>query len=261
VISNGYLLRDKTAVITGARRGIGKGIALELARAGADVVVCDIVAEDGKLEEVVEEIKLLKRTSFAIKLDVTQKVAIENMVQNVIARFGKIDILVNCAGICLPGESLLDCDEKSWNIVIDTNLTGTFLCSQAVVKKMVAQNQGSIINITSEVGITPIRDVGSYCSSKAGTIMFTQQLAMELGQYNIRVNAVAPGMVPTAINAPLWDTPEKAKAIAESLVLGRLGKPSDIGNAVVFLASDKASYITGQILVVNGGGTIIASRV
>jgi NAD(P)-dependent dehydrogenase (short-subunit alcohol dehydrogenase family) len=261
MVSSEDLLWDKSAIVTGARRGIGKGIALELAKAGAHVVVCDNFIEDGKLKEVAEEIKRLKRTSLAIKLDVTKKVDIDNMVKRVMTRFSKIDILVNCAGICLPGESLLECDEKSWNTVIDTNLTGTFLCSQVIAKNMIVRKQGSIINIASEVGIAPIRDVGSYCVSKAGTNIFTQQLAMELGKYNIRVNSVAPGMVPTDINAPLWDTPEKAKVIADSLVLGRLGKPSDIGDAVVFLASDKASFITGQILVVNGGGTIVASRV
>lgn len=255
------LLEGKSAIVTGGRRGIGRGIALELAKAGADVVVCDNVTEDGKLDEVAGEVKNLKRASLALKVDVAQKASVDNMVQSAIDKFGKIDILVNCAGVCLPGESVLECGEKNWDIAVNVNLKGTFLCSQAAARKMAERKQGNIINIASEAGIWPIANVGAYSASKAGVITFTQQIAMELAEYNIRVNTISPGMMPTDINAPLWDTPEKAKAIADSIVIGRLGEMSDIGHAVVFLASDKSGFITGHNMVVNGGGTMPAPRV
>ena len=256
---NQFDLIGKVAIVTGGVGGLGCAISLTLADAGADVVIADLKEEEGN--KMVDQIKKKRHKSLYFKIDVTSSKDVNEMCVQVVKEFGSLDIIVNCAGVCLPGISLLECDEKSWDIVIDTNLKGTFLCSQAVAKKMVERKQGSIINIASEVGIAPIRDVGSYCASKAGVIMLTQQLAMELGEYNIRVNAIAPGMVPTDINAPLWDTPEKVKGIAESLVLGRLGKTSDIGDAVVFLASDKSSFITGHTMVVNGGGSIVPSRV
>jgi len=257
MVYDGNILKGKTAIVTGARRGIGKGIAINFAKVGADVVVCDNVIEDGKLEEVAKEIRDMKRASLSFKLDVTQKSAVNNMIKKVIAKFRKIDILVNCAGISLPGKSLLECDEPSWNIVIDVNLNGTFLCSQAVAKQMIKQKKGSIINIASDIGIKPIKNVGSYCVSKAGVIMFTQQLSMELGEYKIRVNAIAPGFIPTDINTPLWNSISKQKKVANGILIGRLGSTGDISNAAIFLASDNSSFVTGHTLVVNGGGPIV----
>jgi len=246
-------LQGKVALVTGSRRGIGRAIALAFARAGADVAVCDSVINDGKLDGVAGEIRGFGSRALAIQTDISQQAEIERMLELISEQFGKVDILVNCAGVWIPGQTLLECAEENWDKVIDTNLKGTYLCCQSAGKIMVKQMSGSIINLSSQVGLNPGVGIGAYSVSKAGIIMLTRQLALELARYHIRVNALAPGVVKTDFNADLWKDPKKEKQIAKSIPLARLAEPEDIADAAVFLASDASRYITGEILRVDGG--------
>jgi NAD(P)-dependent dehydrogenase (short-subunit alcohol dehydrogenase family) len=249
----GGFLKGKVAIVTGSRRGIGRSIALALASAGADLVICDLIMSDGKLNEVAEEIRQLGRNSLPLKVDVARRADVEEMVQRTINQFGRIDILVNCAGIWIAGQTLLECDEDSWDKVINVNLKGTFLCCHAVAQVMVNQKSGNIINLSSQVGMNPSPGLGAYSISKAGIIMLTKQLALELANYNIRVNALAPGIVKTDFNRDLWKDPKAAQQIADSIPLGRLAEPDEIASSALFLTSDDSSYITGAIISINGG--------
>ena len=246
-------LKGKTAIVTGGRRGIGRAIALALAGAGADLIIADIVADDGKLEEVAAEIKKLRRRCLIVKVDISSRSDIERMARHAIEVFGRIDILVNCAGVWIPGETLLECPEEHWDRVIDTNLKGTYLCCQVVGKVMAGQAGGNIINLSSQVGLNPGTGAGAYSISKAGIIMLTRQLALELAGKNIRVNALAPGIVKTDFNYDLWKDPEVERQISRGVPLGRLAGPEDVALAALFLASDDSGYITGATVPVDGG--------
>jgi NAD(P)-dependent dehydrogenase (short-subunit alcohol dehydrogenase family) len=246
-------LKGKIAIVTGSRRGIGRSIALAFAGAGANLVVCDLVINDGKLNEVAEEIKRLGRNSLALKVDVSQRADVEEMVQRTFRQFGRIDILVNCAGVWIAGQTLLECNEDDWDKVMNVNLKGTYLCCQAVGKIMVKQKSGNIINLSSQVGLNPSPALGAYSISKAGIIMLTQQLALELANDNIRVNALAPGVVKTDFNKDLWKDSKVAKQIADSIPLGRLSEPDEIAASALFLTSDDSSYITGAVINIDGG--------
>jgi 3-oxoacyl-[acyl-carrier protein] reductase len=249
-------LGGDVAIVTGGRRGIGRAIALAFAEAGAAVCICDIVTQDGKLEGVAREIEDLGQRSLALGVDIAQKAEVDNMVQRVIAEFGKIDVLVNCAGIWIPGQTLVECEDDNWDKVINTNLRGTYFCCRAAVREMVNRRRGNIINIASDLGIDPVPGIGAYAVSKAGIIMLTKQLALELGKYRIRVNAIAPGMVKTDMNIEIRSTLEVERRIASKMVLGRLGEPDDIGKVALYLASDNSDHINGQTIVVNSGGVI-----
>ena len=246
-------LKGKVAIVTGSRRGIGRSIALALASAGADLVVCDLIMNDGKLNEVAEEIRQLGRHSLALNVDVARRADVEEMVERTVSQFDRIDILVNCAGIWIAGQTLLECNEDNWDKVINVNLKGTYLCCHAVGKIMLKQKSGNIINLSSQVGLNPSPGLGAYSISKAGIIMLTQQLALELANYNIRVNALAPGVVKTDFNIDLWKDPKAAKQIADSIPLGRLAEPDEIASSVLFLTSDDSSYITGAVISIDGG--------
>lgn len=246
-------LKGQSALITGSRRGIGKAIALALAGAGTDLAISDIVFDDGNLHETAKQIKRLGSRCIALQTDVSQRADVETMVQAAIHAFGKIDILVNCAGVWIPGQTLIECSDEDWDKVIDTNLKGCYLCCQAAGKTMAARKKGSIINISSQVGLTPGAGAGAYPVSKAGIIMLTRQLALELAKFNIRVNALAPGIVKTDFNADFWRDPEKEKEASAMVPLSRLAVPEDIAEAALFLASDSASYVTGEVLAINGG--------
>ena len=250
---NDSCLKDKTAIVTGARRGIGRAIALALAEAGADIALCDMVEEDGLLARTGEEIGKLGRNSIALVADISRRDDVESMADQALKKFGQIDILVNCAGIWIPGQDLIECSDEAWDKVIDTNLKGTFLCCRAVAKIMAGQKAGCIINMSSQVGLTPGTGAGAYSISKAGIIMMTRQLALELAGHGIRVNALAPGIVKTDFNAPFWKEPEVEARSAGMVPLGRLAEPQDIAQAAVFLASDASGYVTGQVLCINGG--------
>jgi len=247
-----FSLKGKVAVITGGKRGIGKAICLGFAEAGADVATCSRTIEDSQLRGVAEEIQRLGRRSLAIQADVTRKTDVDSMVQRVMREFGKIDILVNNAGIMIR-KSLLELGEDEWDLTLDTNLKGYFICSQAVGKIMVTQKRGNIINIASEQGFRALGGRGAYPVSKAGVLMLTNVLARELAGYNVRVNGIAPGFVKTDMNRTLRSDPTELKRLETAIPMGRLAEPDDMVGAAIFLASDASSYMTGHTVVVGGG--------
>lgn len=248
----GFSLEGKVAIVTGGKRGIGKAIALAFAEAGADVLVCSRRVEDGGLLAVADQIQRLGRRSLAIQADISKKTDIDNLVQKVMDEFGSIDILVNNAAVILR-KPLLEHSEADWDMVINTDLKGCHLCSQAVSKRMVEQRQGSIINVASWVAMKARKNLGVYCIAKAGVEMLTRVLALELGSYNIRVNAIAPGAVKTEMSRSIWDDPEQIKEYERMIPLGYLAEPSDVVGSALFLASDASSYITGHTIIVDGG--------
>jgi len=246
-------LKEKVAIITGARRGMGRAHAQVLAKAGAKVVVSDISFKDCK--KVVEEIKKQEGEAIAVECDVTKKLEIDEMVKKTIEKWGKIDILVNNAGI-LQFIPFLELKEEDWDKMIAVNLKGYFLCAQAVAKEMAKQKSGVIVNIASiamgqqGVGFTGLVHYGA---AKGGIIAMTEALAGELAPLNIRVNAVAPG----AIDTPMVETTKQDPKILEQslsrIPMHRLGKPEEVSNLVLFLASDASSYMTGSTVVIDGG--------
>jgi NAD(P)-dependent dehydrogenase (short-subunit alcohol dehydrogenase family) len=246
-------LQDKVAVVTGGRRGIGRATALALAGAGAELVIADIVTDDGRLDDVATEVKKAGRSCLPLGVDISSRSQVSEMVRRTVEFFGRIDVLVNCAGIWLPGQTLIECSEENWDRVIDINLKGTFLCCQAVGRVMAERESGVIINLSSQVGLNPGTGAGAYSISKAGIIMLTRQLALELGEKYIRVNALAPGIVKTDFNINIWKDTETARRLGLTVPLGRLAEPEDIARAVLFLVSDESSYITGAVLPVDGG--------
>jgi len=246
-------LKDKVAIITGARRGMGKSHALTLAKAGAKVVVSDISEED--CQKVVKEIEKEKGEALAVKCDVSKKEEVDNLVKKTIERFGKVDILVNNAGIC-QFKPFLELTEEEWSRTIDINLKGYFLCAQAAAKEMVKQKSGVIINIASvamgQQGIG-FPNIVHYCASKGGIVGMTEALAVELAPYNIRTNVISPGMIETPMIAPIKESPEQEKEVLKRIPLGRPGNPEEVSNLVLFLASDQSSYMTGSTVVIDGG--------
>jgi NAD(P)-dependent dehydrogenase (short-subunit alcohol dehydrogenase family) len=246
-------LKGKIAIVTGSRRGIGRAIALALAGAGANLVISDIVTDDGLLEKTAVEIRKLGWEALTVKVDIAKKPDVAALVQQTVKQFKKIDILVNCAGVWIPGQNLIDTPEENWDKVIDTNLKGTYFCCQAAGKVMSKQAGGNIINISSQVGLNPGMGGGAYSISKAGIIMMTRQLALELAAKNIRVNAIAPGIVKTDFNIDLWKNEAGAKQMGVMVPLGKLAEPGDIAKVALFLASDDSGYITGAVLPVDGG--------
>jgi len=253
-----FSLEGKVAIVTGAKYGIGKAIALAFAEAGADVVVCTRVFKDAvhDLGAVAEEIKRLGRRSLAMQIDIRKKTDVDNLVQKVMNEFGRIDILVNNASVMIRKESALDHSEDEWDRVIGTDLKGYYLCCQAVGQKMIERKEGNIINMASTQGIrpptapptAPIKPTGvaPYTIAKAGVIMLTKILAKELASYNIRVNCIAPGPVKTDM------TPESLTQ-EWKMPLGRWAEPSDFAGPALFLASDASSYVTGHTIIVDGG--------
>ncbi|MCM3725981.1 3-oxoacyl-[acyl-carrier-protein] reductase [Neobacillus cucumis] len=242
-------LAGKFALVTGASRGIGREIALELARQGANVAV-NFAGSEAKANEVVDEIKALGRDAFAVKCNVADTEAVSEMVKETVDRFGRLDILVNNAGITRDN-LLMRMKEEEWDDVINTNLKGVFLCTKAVTRQMMKQRVGRIINIASVVGVSGNPGQANYVAAKAGVIGLTKTTAKELASRNITVNAIAPGFITTDMTDQLS---EEVKAeMLKQIPLARLGEPKDIAKITAFIASDDSSYITGQTLHVNGG--------
>jgi len=246
-------LKGKVAIITGARRGMGRTHALTLAKAGAKVVVADISLED--CQKVVKEIEKNKGEALAVKCDVAKKEEVEEMVKKAVEKFGKVDILVNNAGIC-QFKPFLDLTEEEWDRTLNINLKGYFLCAQAAAKEMVKQKSGVIINIASvamgQVGVG-FPTLAHYCASKAGIVAMTETLASELAPFNIRVNAIAPGAIETPMIDPMKQDPKIMEAMLARVPMHRVGKPEEVSNLVLFLASDESSYMTGSTIVIDGG--------
>lgn len=240
-------LEGQTALITGAGRGIGKTIALKLAECGADIVLADMNPE---VLEVLIEVQSLGRKCLTFEADVTDFEAIDAMVKNIIEELGGIHILVNNAGIT-QDNLFMRMKLEQWSRVIDVNLNGVFNVTKAVIRPMVKQRMGKIINISSVVGFSGNLGQVNYSSTKSALVGFTKSLAREVGARGITVNAVAPGFIDTAMTQALNESQQEV--ILQQIPLGRMGDPKDIANAVAFLASEDASYITGTILHVNGG--------
>ena len=242
-------LGGKVAIVTGASRGIGRAIAIKFAQAGAKVVI-NFAGNHAAAEEVFDSITALKGEALLVQGDVSKASDVESLVKQTLERFGKIDILVNNAGITRDN-LLMRMKEDDWDAVINTNLKGVFHCTKAVAKTMMKQRYGKIINLTSVVGVTGNAGQANYAAAKAGVIGFTKAMAKELSSRNITVNAIAPGFIATDMTQKL---PEQVKeTMAASIPLARFGQPDDVGDAALFLASDFSSYITGQILHVDGG--------
>jgi 3-oxoacyl-[acyl-carrier protein] reductase len=242
-------LKNKVAVITGAAQGIGRAIATTLAQQGANVVVADIQLE--KAETTAKEIMAeTGQKVIAVHVDVVDSASVKTMIDRTIDEFEHIDILVNNAGTTRDS-LIMRMKEADWDLVLNINLKGTFNCSKAVVRPMMKQHYGRIVNIASVSGLIGQAGQTNYSSSKAGIIGFTKALAREVGSRNITVNAIAPGLVKTALTI---DLPQELKDyFIEMTPLGRYGEPEDVANAVAFLVSDEASYITGHVLSVDGG--------
>ena len=241
-------LAGKTAIVTGAAQGIGRAIAETLAHAGADVAVADL--DLGRSQDTVTAITKMRRRALNIKVNVADWNDAKAMVDQVVKEWGKVDILVNNAGITRDG-LLLRMKEEDWNLVLQVNLNGTFNCTKAALQPMSKQRSGRIVNIASIVGVIGNAGQANYAASKAAVIGFTKSVAREYASRAVTVNAVAPGFIDTAMTQQL--SADVKETLSKQIPLGRLGQPSDVAEAVKFLASDEAGYITGHVLHVNGG--------
>ncbi|MBI0578460.1 3-oxoacyl-[acyl-carrier-protein] reductase [Neobacillus cucumis] len=242
-------LAGKAVLVTGASRGIGREIALELARQGANVAV-NFAGSEAKANEVVDEIKALGRDAFTVKCDVSNSEEVATMVKETVDRFGRLDILVNNAGIT-KDNLLMRMKEEEWDDVISINLKGVFLCTKAVTRQMMKQRYGRIINIASIVGVSGNPGQANYVAAKAGVIGLTKTTAKELAARNITVNAIAPGFITTDMTDKL--TEDIKTEMLKQIPLARFGEPKDIAKVTAFLASDDSSYMTGQTLHIDGG--------
>lgn len=243
------LLTGKVALITGASRGIGREVAIEMAKAGADIVI-NYIGDITLAEEVQGQIQALGRKAVIIEADVSNTKAVEGLFEQAIAAFSRVDILVNNAGITRDN-LLARMKEEDWDAVMNVNLKSMFNCSKSALKYMMKQRYGRIVNISSVVGVMGNAGQANYAAAKAGALGLTKSIAKEVASRNITVNAVAPGFIDTEMTANL---PEKVKEeMLAGVPIKRLGLPLDIANAIIFLASDNASYITGQTLHIDGG--------
>lgn len=242
-------LNGQFALVTGGSRGIGRAICLELARQGVGVAV-NYAGNTAAAEAVVAECKELRVDAFAVKADVSDAAACDSMVKEVLARFGRLDILINNAGITRDG-LMLQLKEPDWDDVLDTNLKGAFCLMKAVYRPMMKQKYGRIVNLSSIVGLRGNAGQTNYAASKAGLIGLSKSMAKELAARNVTVNVVAPGFITTDMTDAL---PQPAKeAMLATIPMGRLGQPQDVAQAVVFFCGEEAGYVTGQVLCVDGG--------
>jgi NAD(P)-dependent dehydrogenase (short-subunit alcohol dehydrogenase family) len=248
-----FSLKDKVALITGASRGIGEATAMGLAKAGADLAIVSRKLPD--LEKVGEEVKKLGRKCLSIQAHLGKVEEIDHLVKRVSEEFGKIDILVNNAATNPTMASAIDVDERAWDSIMNLNLKGLFFLSQAVARVMREKGGGKIINVSSVAGITPDL-LPLYSISKAGVNMVTKVMAQQWAQYNIRVNAIAPGLTKTRFSEALWKNPDILKLAMFKTPMGRPAEPEEMVGAIIYLASDAASYVTGQIIAIDGGITI-----
>lgn len=244
------VLSNKVAIVTGSARGIGRTIALKLAGVGADVVVNDIDKAAEQAQGVVEEIKAMNRQSLAILADVSSSPDVTRLVETTLATFGKVDILVNNAGITRD-HLLMRMSDEDWDEVLTVNLKSAFLCTRAVLRHMLRERWGRIINIASIVGVAGNPGQANYAAAKAGIIGFTRTIAKEAASRGITVNAIAPGFIDTDMTRQLEES--RKEELLRHIPLGYFGSPSDVAEVVAFLASEEARYITGQVIGVDGG--------
>ena len=247
-----FSLEGKVALVTGGSRGIGAATAIGFAKAGADVAVASRRLPE--LEKVAGEIRKLGRKSLAVPAHIGHMDELQPLVDKVVAEFGRIDILVNDAGISPVMDSVLELEERAWDSIINLNMKGLFFLSQAVARVMKEKGGGTIINVSSIFGEKPYPGLSAYSISKAGIIMITKSLALELAPCNIRVNAVAPGFINTQmLNIRFTVAPEDKPKIIENILMKRIGEPEEITGTMIYLASDASSYTTGQTIFVDGG--------
>lgn len=247
-----FSLSGKVALVTGARQGIGETLSLAFAEAGADLALCDLVVDDGRLEAVARKIRKMGRQSVTAQVDTVQKRDIDGFVQKVVDQYGRIDILLNNAGILIRS-SILDLEEKDWDRLFAVDLKGYFLCAQAVGKLMIHQKKGVIINIASQFAFKTGPGFGAYSVAKAGVVMLTRVLAQEWGRFGVRTNTLAPAMVKTEFSRATWSDAAALKQVESTLPIGRVAETSDLVGAALLLASDASSYITGHTIVLDGG--------
>jgi 3-oxoacyl-[acyl-carrier protein] reductase len=241
-------LENKVALITGGARGIGREIALLFAKEGADIAICDIDLE--QVEHTAKEIEALGRKALAFKVDVTNSGDVQAMVDKILDNFNKLDILINNVGIT-KDNLILRMSEEEWDKVIAVNLKGTFVCTKIASKVMLKQHSGKIVNLASIIGIMGNIGQANYAASKAGIIGLTKSVAKELALRGICVNAIAPGFIKTEMTSKLPE--EIQQKILSNIPLGRLGEPKDVANLALFLSSESSSYITGQVIQIDGG--------
>jgi 3-oxoacyl-[acyl-carrier protein] reductase len=257
------MFEGKVAIVTGAARGIGKATALALAKRNASVAVVDINEEGAR--QTAEEVKKLGVSSFTFAIDVSDPAQVNVMVDQVVSQLNRIDMLVNNAYISGGYAPVPETTDEVWNRVIAVNLTGYFNCARAVSKVMITHGGGAMVNISSGAGIRGSISAGvQYSASKAGIIGLTKGLAADLAPYGIRVNCIAPGLIDTGLGAPGrwsgWTRAEVERYAKRDIAVGRVGQPEDIAEVVVFLLSDAASYMTGEVLVVDGGASLAHKR-
>lgn len=243
-------LEGKVAIVTGASQGLGKAISIGLSKKGAKVVAADIK----DTSETIQEIKRNKGESIGIKVDISDKSDVESMVNKTMDEYGKIDILVNNAGI-LRMEDAETMSKEDWDKVINVNLTGQFLCAQAVGTQMIQQKNGKIINISSIAGLSGYANSAVYSASKGGVLLMTKTLAVEWAEYNINVNSICPGVFETGMTGDLLEDEDFKKMIKENVPLGRHAEPKELVGTVIFLSSKASDYMTGSSIVIDGGWT------
>ena len=248
-----FSLKGKVVLITGASRGIGQAAAVELAQAGAEIAIASRKLPD--LERVAEEIRKTGRKCLPVAANVARMEEIHPLLKGVLDEFGKIDILVNNAATNPTMAQAMDIDERTWDSVMNLNLKGLFFLSQAVARGMKEKGGGKIINVASVAGITPDL-LPIYSISKAGVIMATKVMAQQWARYNIRVNAIAPGLTKTRFSEALWKNPDILKMAMSRTPMARPAEPEEMVGGIIYLASDASSYVTGQIIAIDGGITI-----
>ncbi len=250
MITDKFSLAGKVALVTGGSRGIGRAIALEYARAGADIVAASRKLDACRM--VVEEVEKLGRKAFAVAAHTGKFEQLEGLADQALERFGKIDILVNNAGTNPHFGATMDIEKAAWDKTFDVNLNGVFFLTQIVFNKWMRDHGGVVINMASVAGLRPAPMTGTYSVTKAALIMLTQVLASELGAYNIRVNAIAPGFIRTDMSKAVW-TSDLFKEEVKKIPVPRLGETEDITAAALYLASDASSFVTGETIVIDGG--------
>ena len=243
-------LSNKVAIVTGSARGIGRAIALKLAEVGADIVVNDIAASAEALENTANEIRALKRKALAVTADVSSPPDVARLIDTAASTMGRIDILVNNAGVTRD-QLIMRMTDEDWDTVLNIDLKSAFLCTRAVLRHMIKQRWGRIISIASVVGIMGNAGQANYASAKAGVIGLTKSIAKEVGSRGITANAIAPGFIETRMTEQLDE--KQRQALTQRIPLGSIGTPRDVAEAVAFLASEEAKYITGQVLAIDGG--------